>query len=152
MTFTGEFSVKLNAKNQVTLPSILREALFSLKDALPLILFDREGSEFVELYPRFEWELAQRRTEKQARIRNMPELNRLMNRRAFPLHLDQDGNGRVVIPQAFMARFRSGGEAVFVGNTRKIELWDAEAYRSRYVGKSALEETLKKELGEILEY
>ncbi len=150
MSFTGEYSAKLNAKNQVTLPSALREALFALEKPLPLLLFDR-GGDFLELYPHGEWEDVQRRTEARARERGQPDLNRLLNRSSHPVVIERDGDGRIVIPAAFMRLFKPGGELTFLGNTRRIEIFEAGRYRELYGPGSENAQRFRGEISAILD-
>lgn len=152
MSFTGEFSAKLNAKNQVTLPSTLREALFEMETSLPLTLFDRGDGEFLELFPKSEWLLIQQRTAHRARVKQRPELNRLLNRRAFPISLERHGDGRLVIPPACMRPLSGVSEIIFVGNTNKIEIWNGPHYRELYADGSPSESLFREELEHIIEY
>lgn len=135
MSFTGEYRAKLNAKHQVTLPSPLREAIFQIEKSTPLILFSRVEGAFLELYPAVEWEVIQNKTEILARQEKKPELNRMLNARAFPIHLDEKGNGRILIPQLYAKTFKPSDEVVFIGNTKKIELWNEKEF-NRHLNKA----------------
>ena len=129
MSFTGEYRAKLNAKNQVTLPSPLRDALFALEAHHPLIIFSRQDDgSFLELYTAPEWSVIQQKTEVLARQQKTPGLNRTLNARAYPVALEENGNGRILIPQVYAGIFKPADDIVFIGNTKKIELWNARAY------------------------
>ncbi|MBF0246330.1 MAG: hypothetical protein HQL31_13880 [Planctomycetes bacterium] len=152
MSFTGEYSAKLNAKNQVTLPSALREAVFLLEEALPLVLFARDDEDFVEIYPQSEWRKVQQKTALLAREKRMPELNRLLNMRAYSFTLDSEGNGRILIPPPLMGTFKDSSDLVFIGNTNRIECWEAGKFRLRYGRDSVVDARFRAELSEILDF
>lgn len=149
MSFTGEYRAKLNAKNQVVLPSSLRESIFALENANPLILFCPRDNGFLELYPAKEWEVVQAKVDAKAQREKKPFLNRMLNAKASSLVLEQEGNGRILIPQNKVEYFRPDDEVVFIGNTKKIELWSRQEYQG-FV--DAHHSDFESELGELFEF
>lgn len=149
MSFTGEYRAKLNAKNQVVLPSSLREAVFALENANPLILFCPRENGFLELYPLKEWEQVQARVSLKAQREKKPFLNRMLNAKAHSFQLDKDGNGRILIPQNLVEYFRPDNEVVFIGNTQKIELWSVSDYEAFVQSHN---QDFESELGEFFEF
>lgn len=149
MSFTGEYRAKLNAKNQVVLPSSLREAVFALENSNPLILFFPRDNGFLELYPAKEWEQVQARVSLKAQTEKKPFLNRMLNAKTHSFQLEKDGNGRILIPQNLVEYFRPDNEVVFLGNTQKIELWSVSDYET-YLQSHAND--FESELGDIVEF
>lgn len=149
MSFTGEHRAKLNAKNQVVLPSSLREAVFALENSNPLILFCPRDNGFLELYPAKEWEQVQARVDLKAQREKKPFLNRMLNAKAHSIQLEREGNGRILIPQNLVEYFRPEGEVVFIGNTQKIELWSVSAY-DEFLQSHAND--FESELGDLFEF
>jgi MraZ protein len=149
LSFTGEYRAKLNAKNQVVLPSSLRESIFALENPNPLILFCPRDKGFLELYPAKEWEVVQAKVDAKAQREKKPFLNRMLNAKASSLVLEPEGNGRILIPQTKVEYFRPDGEVVFIGNTKKIELWSREEYQG-FV--DTHHSDFESELGELFEF
>lgn len=151
MGFTGEYIAKLNSKNQVTLPSSLREAVFASSDLkkTTLVLFQRGKNNFLELYLGEEWKRIQERTELIAKQQKKPELNLVLNSKAHSFPLEKNGNGRLLIPQMHVDYFKPDGDIVFIGNTKKIELWNAEIYKAF---KQDAESSFVETLGDIFDY
>ena len=126
MIITGEYAAKLNAKNQVTLPAALRDALFFNIELVQLILFTREKGEFIEIYTAERWLEIQQAVEKQALESKDPSQIRIFNRRAHAFVMEKSGNGRILIPQKFIEFLNPSTDLVFVGNYSKIEIWNAD--------------------------
>ena len=122
---------------------------FALAEQRPLILFCAKDGEHLDLYPASEWEQVQRRTETKARQEKKPHLTRLLNARAQPISLDSDGNGRILIPQQLVNYFKPDDEVVFIGNTRKIELWSAPDYQAFL---QAHQKDFELECGDLLDF
>lgn len=131
------------------MPSSLRESVFALGNANPLILFCPREQGFLELYPAKEWEQVQARVDLKAKNENKPFLNRMLNSKALSLQLEPEGNGRILIPQHLVEYFRPDDEVIFIGNTQKIELWSQKDY-SAFVEKHAKD--FETELGDLFEF
>ena len=122
---------------------------FALAEQRPLILFCAKDGEHLDLYPASEWEQVQRRTETKARLEKKPHLTRLLNARAQPISLDSDGNGRILVPQQLANYFKPDDEVIFIGNTRKIELWSQLDYQ-RFL--AAHQKDFESECGDLLDF
>lgn len=123
--------------------------IFALEEGgRPLVLFSPKDDAHLELYPPSEWAQIQKRTEQKARMEKKPHLNRLLNARAHLVPLENQGNGRILIPQPWVDYFKPDLEVIFLGNTRKIELWSQKDYESTV----AVHQTdFEEELSDLLE-
>jgi len=124
--FTGEYNAKLNAKNQVTLPGPLRDAIFFNSESIQLVLFARNEGEFIEIYLGENWLEIQKKVEDKALELKDPSLNRKFNQKAHAFVMEKSGNGRILIPSKFIQFLKPTDELTFIGNTAKIEIWNSK--------------------------
>jgi len=147
--FTGEYSAKLNAKNQVTLPVPLRDAIFFRSESVQLVLFARNEGEFIEIYLGENWLEIQKKIESKALETKDPSLNRKFNQKAHAFVMEKSGNGRILIPPKFIQFLKPSDELTFIGNTAKIEIWNTKSL----VGINASDESIDGEqLSSVLSY
>ncbi len=151
MTFTGEFSARLNTKNQITLPSALRDQVFALESALPLIILNR-SEDFLELFPSRIWAEKQKSWVQRAKEMRDPHMSRYMASISQPVALDESSHGRFVIPPKMALRFKKDTEIIFLGNFDKIELWCADAYRKLFDSDSPFAKNYQSELDQNLDF
>lgn len=149
-SFTGEYPARLNAKYQVTLPSDLREAYFALGEDRPMIFFGRETH--LELYPFSVWVKAQEKARQIAMETRDSSLTRKMNRSAYSVKVEEGGNGRLLIPQAFQRRFEANTDLYFIGNNDRIELWRPEDLEPIEALSQDEGRTYRETLSEVLDF
>jgi MraZ protein len=123
--FLGEFRHAIDDKGRLTLPARFREGLG--EEAVVTKGLDR----CLFLYPMREWAALE------ARLHELPGTERDV--RAFVRLLfagaaecRPDGQGRVLLPTPLREYAGLGREAVVVGVSRRIEIWQPEAWE-RYV-------------------
>jgi MraZ protein len=119
----GEFQHSLDEKARMTIPAKFREALgasFVMTRGLDQCLF---------VYPRRDWETLE------AKLRAMP-LTRGDARQFIRLFFsgaaecDLDKQGRVVIPANLREHAGIVQECVVIGVGQRLEVWDAERWKS----------------------
>jgi MraZ protein len=128
----------------------MRESFFSLKENGPMILFCPSPGQALHLYPPSEWTTVQRKTQAKAQTEKKPHLPRLLNSRAHQIPLEEDGNGRLLIPKNVVDYFKEDGEVHFIGVGSKIELFnkaDCEALNA-----TLSDDDFQAEMGDILDY
>ena len=138
--FYGRYPHKLNAKNQVTLPSRLREALERSGEGPGLFILQVDGR-CLYLYTQTGLDQVVEILKKAGGAGT----KRADGRRMFfsSIHpVELDPHGRFVIPAELREDVAIQKNVIFVGNADRIELWDAsrwdelesteqEAYRQR---------------------
>jgi MraZ protein len=122
--FRGVTQVTLDAKGRLAIPSRHRDAL--AVDGAPLVV-TADPSRCLLLYPRSEWEPIQQRlmslSSFDERIRS---LQRLIVGHADDVEID--AAGRILVPPTLRQYARLDKHVMFVGQGRKFELWDEEAW------------------------
>lgn len=121
----------MNTKNQVVLPSLLRDAFFNMEEEGPLQFYaeDDQGGP-VEIYPPSVWRDKQQLMADKAREIGNRMLSLIFNSRAKPVDLPRGGNGRLLVPKELAERYRPSNEILFVGNFTKIEMWVPEEFEA----------------------
>ncbi|MHC4252212.1 MAG: division/cell wall cluster transcriptional repressor MraZ [Planctomycetota bacterium] len=114
--FLGEVKHRLNAKNQVTIPSRFRSVLSEEERTRGFYLV-RANSDCLHLYTHAE--IAKRMEQVTAVLR--PAGRREITRRITPV--DMDSQGRVVIPEDAKKEAGIRKEVVVVGNADRVEIW-----------------------------
>lgn len=121
----------MNTKNQVVLPSLLRDAYFSMEETGPLQFYAEDDiAGPVEIYPPSVWQEKQKQMAQKAKDMGNRMLSLIFNSRAKPVDLPKAGNGRLLLPQELAERYRPSHEILFVGNFEKIEMWVPEAFEA----------------------
>jgi MraZ protein len=126
----GTHSYQLDPKGRISLPARFREAF---ADGAVLTL-GQDGCLFC--FPRAEWET------RAAEVRNLPLSDtegRAYARMFFGKaeRVELDSQGRLVIPQRLRAEAQIGKEAVVVGVSDRMEIWDRgahERYETAHAG------------------
>lgn len=117
----GTHSYQLDPKGRISLPARFREAF---ADGAVLTL-GQDGCLFC--FPRAEWD------SRVAEVRRLPLSNtegRAYARMFFGKaeRVELDSQGRLVIPQRLRAEVQIGKEAVIVGVSDRMEIWDRNAH------------------------
>ena len=125
--FMGEFQHSLDDKARITIPARFREELgtsFVMTRGLDHCLF---------VYPRKDWETLE------AKLRAMP-LARADARQFIRFFFsgaadcDLDKQGRVIIPNNLREYARIRQECTVIGVGARVEVWDAETWKTYSVG------------------
>ena len=141
--FLGEVTHRLNAKNQVTIPSRFRSVVPEDERKKGFYLV-RVGSDCLHLYPHAE--IARRMQEVAAVLR--PAGRREITRRITPV--DMDGQGRIVISEDVKREVGIRKEVVVLGNADRIEIW-SPANLERVTRKAARDKRVAELMNDLFE-
>jgi len=121
----------MNTKNQVVMPSLLRDAFFAMNEEGPLQFYaeDDHGGP-IEIYPPSVWREKQKLMAERAWESGNRMLSLIFNSRAKPVDFPKGGSGRLQLPQELSDRYRPSHDILFVGNFTKIEMWVPEAFEA----------------------
>lgn len=129
MLFRGLNTVSLDAKGRLAIPSRHRDTIQSYCEGHLVVTIEHDG-DCLAIYPVNEFEDLQRKIDALSSFDG--RVKRL--RRLFIGHatdVDLDGNGRILVPQDLRKYINLDKKAVLVGQGKKLELWDEEAWNAR---------------------
>lgn len=118
--FMGEYNHTLDAKNRVIMPSRFREGL---GDEF-VITLGLDGCLYV--YPLDEWERVVDQFNQLPGTKEARKIQRFFLSAATPCDIDKQG--RVLIPAKHKEHAGLEKDIVFVGVSRKVEIWSKERY------------------------
>ncbi len=118
--FFGTYHHRLNSKNQVTVPSRLRDAVDQEKEGKGFYLFVAEKSCLYLFTPRGIEEVVERARSKWAGGKQ--DFLRMFYANVAPVECD--GQGRIVVPVQMKEAVGIDKDVVFVGAHRRVELWN----------------------------
>jgi MraZ protein len=127
ITFTGDFTCKLDDKGRVLLPAAFIKQMATCmqeKFVLKKDIFDT----CLVLYPMVEWE-----QQNQVLRQNTNPYNREHNQflRGFfkgTAEVMLDGNNRLLLPKRLLEEIGADREIIMAGQLGRIEIWTKEAY------------------------
>jgi len=127
ITFTGDYSCRLDEKGRVLLPAAFLKQMASGMQEKFVLKKDIFESCLV-LYPMTEWE-----SQNQILRRNTNPYNREHNQflRGFfkgTAEVILDANNRLLIPKKLLEEINADREIVMAGQLGRIEIWTREAY------------------------
>jgi MraZ protein len=122
--FFGAFSHRLNSKNQVTVPSRLREAVDEAKEGKGFYLFVAEPNCLYLFTPRGIEEVVERARSKWSGAKQ--DFLRMFYSKIAPVECD--AQGRIVIPAQMKEAAGIDKDVVFVGAHRRVELWNPQSW------------------------
>jgi MraZ protein len=122
--FYGSYHHRLNTKNQVTVPSRLRDAIDEAKEGKGLYLFVAEPNCLYLFTPLGVQEVVARAQSKWAS--GQQDFLRMFTSKISPVECD--GQGRIVLPAQMKDAVGIGSDVVFVGAHRHVELWSPERW------------------------
>lgn len=121
--FIGEYQHNLDAKGRLTLPSKFRDDLgeeFFITKGMDNCLF---------VFPQNEWDkIDEKINGLQLSRKESRGLARLFYAGAINVSLDK--MGRVLLPQSLRNYAKLGKEAIIIGVSSRVEIWDKEAWES----------------------
>lgn len=118
--FMGEYSHTLDAKSRIIIPAKFREELgeqFVLTLGLDGCLY---------AYPNAEWESVVEQLNQLPSSKEARKIQRYFLSSASPCELDKQG--RVLIPARHKQHAKLEKDVIFVGVSKKIEIWSKECY------------------------
>lgn len=125
--FRGVFTVKVDSKFRMNIPSRYRDASSILNRGV-VVTIDAVDKCLL-LYPLTTWE------EVEDHIEALPSFNKATRRvkRLLIGHahdLEMDKQGRILLPASLREYAELGAEAVLVGQGKKFEIWSQERWES----------------------
>jgi MraZ protein len=123
--FRGISQLNLDAKGRLAVPARHRDAL--LERCAGHLVITADADACLLIYPLPDWEVIQQKLEG---VSNLDPRVRELQRRliGFAVDVDMDSAGRVLISPALREYARLDKEVVLVGQGRKFELWNKEAW------------------------
>ena len=121
--FFGQFHHKLNAKNQVTIPSRFRQ-LMPEHEKLYIL---RMSADALYLYTQGEIEKVMQRVRENGPAID-PEFRRVFASRVTPV--DMDAQGRIVISQELKSAVGIETDVAFIGNAERVEIWPFDRWQA----------------------
>lgn len=122
--FFGTYQHRLNSKNQVTIPSRLRDAVDPAKEGKGFYLFVAEKNCLYLFTPRGIEEVVERARNKWSGAGQ--DFLRVFYSRIAPVECD--AQGRVVLPVQMKDAVGIDKDVVFVGAHRRVEVWNPERW------------------------
>ena len=133
--FRGVSQLNLDVKGRLAVPAKHRDALLERCGGHLVITADPDRCLLV--YPLPDWELIQQKLEG---LSNLDPRVRELQRRliGFAVDVDMDGAGRVLIPPTLREYAQLDKAVALVGQGKKFELWNKEAWDKRYAESTGL--------------
>ncbi|MDO3388400.1 division/cell wall cluster transcriptional repressor MraZ [Gilvimarinus sp. SDUM040013] len=124
--FTGNYSINMDAKGRMAIPTKIREGLVELC-AGRLVVTAHTEDKCLLVYPESRWK------EILPAIQALPAMNRQARRvqRLLIGHacsLELDGNGRILVPPTLRSHACLDKKLMLAGLGDKLELWDESAW------------------------
>jgi len=127
--FRGEYSLSLDAKGRIAVPTRYRERLSELcggKLVVTISLLER----CLSVYPAGHWQTIE------SELRALPALDRKAQAINHLLighatECDMDGHGRILVPGGLREFAALDKRVKLVGQIGRFELWDEEAWNAR---------------------
>lgn len=147
MLFRGLNSINLDAKGRMAMPARHRDTINDHCQGKLVVTIESEGESLV-IYPLNEFEEIQRKVESLSSF--TPATKRL--KRLFIGHatdVELDASGRILVPQELRAFVGLEKKVVLLGQGKKLELWDEDAWnekRESWLKESADDAELSEEL------
>ena len=132
ISFVGEYSVRIDAKGRLVLPSALKKQGVEADSAGMYVLKEDMYERCLVLYPAMEWE------RQNAIIRNkINPFDREHNQflRSFSkgaCEISLDSVNRILIPKRLLEYAQIERDVVLSGQDGKIEIWAAEIYQQMW--------------------
>lgn len=126
--FRGVFSVNLDAKGRMALPTRLRGGLHVHCEGRLVLTVHQDGC--LLLYPLPEWEDVERKV---MRLPNQDHHTRQLQRMLLghATDLEMDGHGRILIPPMLREFAVLEKKVVLAGLANKLEIWNEESWAKR---------------------
>ncbi len=134
--FHGAYERAVDAKGRFNLPFRFRLGGGAAEDEKYVVMRGQEGN--LALFPRDEWVRAFNRIKRQKATRDWRAQLRRLSADSF--ELVPDSQGRVTVPQDFLADAGIARRVVAVGLGHYMELWSPEAFSAQKESAPGLDE------------
>jgi MraZ protein len=126
--FRGVSALNLDGKGRMTMPTKYRQRLIDDCDGHMIVTIDREKC--LLLYPLPEWEIIEKELVRLSSFdKRLRKLQRILVGHATDA--DMDGNGRILLPPPLREFAGMQKKIMLVGQGKKFELWDEEAWNTK---------------------
>lgn len=125
MSFIGQFTVRLDAKNRAFMPAGFRRILQQSGNQTLVVRKDYFENCLV-VYPASQWEAETARV--RARLNRFDESQQMVYRKMVSeaQELQLDSNGRILLPKQLLDKAGIKQDVLFVGMEQTIELWNPQ--------------------------
>lgn len=138
--FRGSFSLNLDDKGRLTLPTRYRDLLLSEAGGQLICTIDHKDPCLL-LYPLAEWEEIEDKLKKLSSFNPQEQrLKRLLLGHATDCEMDK--NGRILLPAPLRSHAQLSKGLRLVGQLNKFEIWDEETWHQRVADDMAAEQEL----------
>ncbi len=138
--FRGSFSLNLDDKGRLTLPTRYRDLLLSEAGGQLICTIDHKDPCLL-LYPLAEWEEIEDKLKKLSSFNPQEQrLKRLLLGHATDCEMDK--NGRILLPAPLRSHAHLSKGLRLVGQLNKFEIWDEETWHQRVADDMAAEQEL----------
>jgi MraZ protein len=125
-------AISLDAKGRLAIPARHRDNIANYCQGKLVVTIENDG-ECLVIYPVNEFEEIQRKVDALPSLDPMVKrLKRMLIGHATDVELDS--NGRILLPQELRGYVGLDKKVVMVGQGKKLELWDEEAWNARREG------------------
>jgi MraZ protein len=144
ITFVGEYTIRIDAKGRLVLPSAFKKQVGGAPLSDSFILKEDMYEKCLVLYPAAEWE----RQNQIIRSRLNPfdkqhnQFLRSFSKGAIEVTLDSVN--RLLVPKRLMEFANIDKDVVLSGQDGKIEIWSSESYQKLWESAPDFEELAKK--------
>lgn len=121
--FLGEYEVKLDEKNRITLPSALKKQL----DGETRFVLNRSFDKCINFYPYSKWQ----NIEEELSLLNpfiKKERDFIRYVRGGATEITLDNAGRFVLPRRLIEYANINAQLILLGSGNSIEIWDVATY------------------------
>lgn len=133
-TFSGDFTVTLDAKNRINVPAAIRKILTPESNGTLVFTQGFEGCVFV--YPDDVWQSLTHQLlqldQFDLKVRNF---TRIFVGRAHPVSMDSQG--RVILSEKILKMAGIDKDILFLGSINKLEMWNPAVY-DKFIESNAL--------------
>ncbi len=128
MPFTGTYEHTIDAKNRLSIPSAIRNAMDKDRDGEFFYVVPGRSDGTISLVGnrRFE-EFAQSRSRNLLSIGDDLDFDRLYFADSYPLEFDKQG--RVLLPEQVLLEAGITREVTIIGSNDYVDIWDRERFR-----------------------
>ncbi len=122
-SFVGNTGVKIDDSGRLVVPAQFRKQL-ERNGELLLVLRKNPSSDYLDIYPKSEWDKEMEIISGKLNLLNRKEYDAYMRYTATGKLLEIDKNGRILLSKDIQESIHiEGGDAYFVGATKKIAIW-----------------------------
>jgi MraZ protein len=129
--FLGEYAHSLDEKNRVVFPLALRKHLPDQKLEEGFVLAAGTLNRCLDLHPKAEWRAHVETFERRHAPEDEEAQEYLRDLLSSAVEIQLDKQYRILLPEARLAEAGIGREVIFVGMSKKIEIWPRASWEAR---------------------